>query len=339
MNALIPATEPSVFERLAGLADKFAAGRKSANTTRAYRMDLLGCAYPLGQCNPTEAQHRHRHRPNAWLMWCAANGIDPLGATHGDVSIWLDDMKTAGESSGTRARRLSAVSAWYRWLVRDEIATRNPADLDPRERPTRRAPGTFGDALSVKQAAAVLAAADEHGSRSGAIVALMLFCGARVTEISSADIEDFAHDRGQTVLILHGKGEKRRAAPMIPVVYERIHGYLATRRDLTDARLPTLTAGARPRRSLFATDTGMRVDRAHLTRLVDRFGRAAGIKGLRPHDLRRTFATLALDAGVPLRDVQDAMGHVDPRTTRSYDRSGMNPDRHPAYRLGSLIGS
>jgi integrase len=53
--------------------------------------------------------------------------------------------------------------------------------------------------------------------------------------------------------------------------------------------------------------------------------------------LRHAFVTLALDAGVNLRDVQDAAGHADPRTTRRYDRSRHNLDRHPTYLLAGFV--
>ena len=44
-----------------------------------------------------------------------------------------------------------------------------------------------------------------------------------------------------------------------------------------------------------------------------------------------------LGNGVPLQDVQDAMGHADPRTTRHYDRSRHNLDRHPTYQMATRI--
>jgi integrase len=47
--------------------------------------------------------------------------------------------------------------------------------------------------------------------------------------------------------------------------------------------------------------------------------------------LRHAFATTARGEGVPLEDVQDAMGHADPRTTRRYDRDRHNLDRDPSY--------
>ena len=58
---------------------------------------------------------------------------------------------------------------------------------------------------------------------------------------------------------------------------------------------------------------------------------------IHPHDLRHAFVTLSLDAGASLRDVQDAAGHADPRTTRRYDRARHNLDRHPTYLLAGLV--
>ena len=48
--------------------------------------------------------------------------------------------------------------------------------------------------------------------------------------------------------------------------------------------------------------------------------------------------TAALNAGIPFRDVQDFAGHADPRTTRRYDRSRHNLDRHATYALASRLG-
>ena len=52
---------------------------------------------------------------------------------------------------------------------------------------------------------------------------------------------------------------------------------------------------------------------------------------------RHSFATELLGNGVPLQDVQDAMGHADPRTTRRYDRSRHNLDRHPTYQMATQL--
>ena len=72
----------------------------------------------------------------------------------------------------------------------------------------------------------------------------------------------------------------------------------------------------------------------HTSRLVKR----AGIdKRISPHSLRHSFITAALDAGVPLRDVQEAASHADPRTTMRYDRARRSLDRHATYIVSTFI--
>ena len=53
--------------------------------------------------------------------------------------------------------------------------------------------------------------------------------------------------------------------------------------------------------------------------------------------LRAAFIMAALDAGVPLRDVQIAARHADPRTTTVYDRRRQNYDRHAAYAVVAFV--
>ncbi len=58
-----------------------------------------------------------------------------------------------------------------------------------------------------------------------------------------------------------------------------------------------------------------------------------------PHTLRHAFITAALDAGVPLRDVQEAASHADPRTTMRYDRARVSLDRHATCIVATLIAA
>jgi integrase/recombinase XerD len=74
----------------------------------------------------------------------------------------------------------------------------------------------------------------------------------------------------------------------------------------------------------------------------DRVAHAAGVASAdltKPHTFRHAFDTEALSRGVPLQDVQDALGHADPRTTRRYDRSRHNLDRSPNYLLATALVS
>ena len=83
-----------------------------------------------------------------------------------------------------------------------------------------------------------------------------------------------------------------------------------------------LAIGERTEGPIFLTAGGRRLDRHGAGRIVRRIARRAGItKSVGPHTLRHAFITAALDAGVPLRDVQEAASHADPRTTMRYDRA------------------
>ncbi|MGP8059918.1 MAG: tyrosine-type recombinase/integrase [Acidimicrobiales bacterium] len=82
---------------------------------------------------------------------------------------------------------------------------------------------------------------------------------------------------------------------------------------------------------------GERLDRRTAHRWVKSIGKRAGLGFVHPHMLRSAFIMAALDAGVPLRDVQIAARHADPRTTTIYDRRRENFDRHAAYVVVAFV--
>ena len=101
-----------------------------------------------------------------------------------------------------------------------------------------------------------------------------------------------------------------------------------------------LAAGERLSGPFLLSSSGKRLDRHGATRIVRRVARCAGItKHISPHSLRHSFITAALDAGVPLRDVQIAARHADPRTTTRYDRARNNLDRHASYIVAAFVAS
>ena len=114
----------------------------------------------------------------------------------------------------------------------------------------------------------------------------------------------------------------------------KAHDTLAPR----TARAIDLAIGERTEGPLFTTSDGRRLDRHGAARVVRRVTRRAGIdKHVSPHTLRHAFITAALDAGVPLRDVQEAASHADPRTTMRYDRARASLDRHATYIVAAYV--
>ena len=99
-----------------------------------------------------------------------------------------------------------------------------------------------------------------------------------------------------------------------------------------------MAIGERLEGPIFLGADGHRLDRHAAGRIVRRVARRAGInKRVGPHTLRHAFITAALDAGVPLRDVQEAASHADPRTTMRYDRARVSLDRHATYIVAAFL--
>jgi len=104
------------------------------------------------------------------------------------------------------------------------------------------------------------------------------------------------------------------------------------------ARALDLAIGERVGGPVFLAAEGRRLDRHGAGRIVRKTARRAGIgKTVTPHTLRHAFITAALDAGVPLRDVQEAAAHADPRTTMRYDRARGGLDRHATYIVAAYL--
>jgi integrase len=147
--------------------------------------------------------------------------------------------------------------------------------------------------------------------------------GLRVSEAIGADIEALGLERGHRTLTVLRKGGKVVTVPLAP----------------RTARAVDLTIGERLSGPIFIGSDGRRFDRHTAGRIVRRVARRAGVdKAIGPHTLRHAFITAALDAGVPLRDVQEAASHADPRTTMRYDRARVSLDRHATYIVSTNVG-
>jgi site-specific recombinase XerD len=259
-----------------------------------------------------------------WFSFCAAIDAEPLSVTRTHVDAYARHLsEVEGRSAATVARRLSALSGYYRWAVDEEVATRNP--VSPVRRP-KVGSDTTSTGLDKEEVSALVAAAMKDGQRSGALVTLLALNGLRISEALGADVSDLRTERGHRVLRITRKGGKKATAPLAPRTADAIDAYLDGRQS----------------GPLFVTGTGARWDRVAAWRTLRRLARTAvpgKADSLHPHDLRHAFVTLSLDAGASLRDVQDAAGHADPRTTRRYDRARHNLDRHPTYALAGALAA
>ena len=220
----------------------------------------------------------------------------------------LDALAAAGLSARSLRRHLSALRGLYRYLLREQLATRDPTERIEPPRLGRPLPSV----LTIDEIEQLLAQPQPHrptGIRDRAMLETLYGSGLRVSELVKLDENGVSWEGG--FLRVTGKGSKGRLVPCS----EPALAWLERYRD--EAR-PLLLHG-RTARPLFVTARGGGLSRQWVGKLVDRYARAAGIRQrVTPHTLRHSFATHLLDGGADLRFIQEMLGHADISTTQIY---------------------
>ncbi len=257
-----------------------------------------------------------------WLGWCASHGIAPLAAQRAHIEIYLRELEEVrGLKPSTIGRRLSTLAGFYRMAAIDHVIPTSPAEYVLRP-PRREDSSTLG--LSHLQFEAMLTAARAGTPDDAALITMLGLLGLRISEACRTDVADLGMLPGHRVLHVLGKGDKPAVIPLPPQVA----------RDI-DAAVAGRTSGP-----ILRSRYGARMTRKAADRIVKKIAKRCGItQRIHPHALRHTYVTTMPDAGVPLRDVQIAARHADPRTTTRYDRARANLDRHGNYILSAFMAS
>jgi integrase/recombinase XerD len=258
------------------------AARRAPRTVEAYRRDLAHLSLFLD--------------------------ASPATATLDDLERYLAELRAAGLSPATIARRAAAIRSFFRHQQLLGARTDNPAaDLDlPRRR--RKLPRTLspGEAERLIDAAGGTRPRD---FRDRALVELLYGAGLRVSE--AVGLERGGVDLEGRLVRCIGKGDKERIVPIGRPAADALRRYISRGRPYLDRR---------HRPELFLNAQGGALTRAGAFLILRRLAATAGLEAGRvhPHLLRHSFATHLLEGGADLRSVQEMLGHADLATTELY---------------------
>lgn len=231
---------------------------------------------------------------------------DQVRPTH--VASHIASLKEAGLAPRSRARALSAIRMFHRFLLVENYAQDNPTAII--ESP--RLPGKLPQVLSMTEVESLLSAPagdDATDTRDRAMLQLLYATGLRVSELVSLKLTDLNLVAGY--LITLGKGAKERLVPVGDAARHSLNEYLATARKEVDR--------GRDSRYVFLSRLGGRMTRQSFWNIIKKRALQAGImKSISPHTLRHSFATHLLENGADLRSVQLMLGHADLSTTQIY---------------------
>jgi integrase/recombinase XerC len=241
-----------------------------------------------------------------FLDWLGEQGIsDWTRVDSQQVRNYAAGRHRQGLSPKSLQRHLSAIRAWFRFLLREGGVRTNPAEGVRAPKVNRRLPHT----LDADQLAHLMELPGDSAldRRDRAIMELFYSSGLRLAELVALDVSDMRSSDG--LLQVTGKGNKTRRLPVGRYAREAVDHWLAIRPQIASSR----------ESALFVSQRGTRLSPRSVEARLRRRAIEQGMpRHVHPHMLRHSFASHVLESSGDLRAVQELLGHADISTTQIY---------------------
>ena len=287
---------------------------------------------------------------NDYHTFAKKDGFDIVTATSKNIQAYMDELSARihvkGDKSGkiserTKARRLSAMRQFYRFLIGE--GKRSGEGADPTStiespKQTRTLPKTLTEEEVTHLIQTAAAPGTPAAKRLVCLLEMLYSSGLRVSELVGLPMSAIGEEE-QFVLIA-GKGGRERLVPLSDTAQKAIREYVAAR-----ARFVSPEDDGTQAQWLFPSKTSIvgHLTRQRFAQLLKDLSDAAGMPDgkVSPHILRHAFATHLLKNGADLRSVQKMLGHADIATTQIYTHViGENlkktvEEKHPMSKTGT----
>jgi integrase/recombinase XerC len=224
-----------------------------------------------------------------------------------DIRAWLAEEAKNGAGNATRAKKLSALATFFRFLHKRHGVENTAIALINRPRAKKPLPRALTKTAALTVADHIGEAADTPflQARDTALMHLLYGAGLRINEALSLNIEDVPTPNNP--LRVTGKGSKQRIVPLLPAIRDAVASYLLLH--------PNKQHGE----PLFLGARGARLNAGVVQKTLRDFRRLNNLpEHATPHALRHSFATHLLAGGADLRSIQELLGHASLSTTQRY---------------------
>ena len=285
----------------------------------------------------TDTLVTYRRQLQQFLLWCNSLAIHPAQITAEQIKRyrrWLIDSRQLKPS--TVALKLSVVRRFYQAALERGLISLNPASgiKPPKSKRDTTANINYLEKEEVESLLAVIPDDNSLKSvRDKALIAIMALEGPRTVELHRASIKDLIKQGNNYGIRVEGK-RSIRIVPLTPNLADLLLNYLTVRTEKGEKLKPDtplfIAVGNRAK--------GKRISRRGIRLIVDSYLIETELKYMpgrviSTHSLRHTAGTLALRSGAELRQVQDLLGHADPRTTAIYAHVADRWENNPALNV------
>lgn len=237
-----------------------------------------------------------------------AGRLKPSDVGPTDIAAFIATLQKLNIGPRSRARCLSAIRMFHKFLMIENYADCNPAAIIEAPRPLHKLP-QFLDGREVDALFAACLGERGEDLRDLAMLELLYATGLRVSELVNLKLREVNLESGYLMTI--GKGNKERLVPIGESARVRVASYLDSVRQKVDPRRLNLY--------LFLSRLGGAMSRQAFWNIIKKRSQLAAIrKNISPHTLRHSFATHLLENGADLRSVQIMLGHADLASTQIY---------------------
>lgn len=242
---------------------------------------------------------------NTISAWLATVNIEMREVTTNDIRRYLSEFQAKNNSSKTTIDNIRRIfSSFFSWLEDEDYIVKSPV----RRIHKVRSEITVKETISDEQLETLRDSCSEL--RDLAMIDFLVSTGVRVGELVNINISDINFNERQCVVL--GKGNKERTVYFNARVKVHLQNYLATRKDSEAALFVSLS---KPNNRLTISGVENR---------LRELGRTAKVGRIHPHKFRRTLATMAIDKGMPIEQVQRLLGHCKIDTTLHYAMVNQN---------------
>ena len=287
----------------------------------------------------------YRNRVAQYLDWCKERELYPALATEQNILEYRKILVDGGKTSPTIRLSLISIKHFYTACSIKKLVKDNPVVRVKAPREKREIGGTI-NYLSLEELQQLIDSVlptykirSENITkvqvlRDRVLLGCMALQGCRSIEMYRANLGDISESYGQHYLKLDGKNSIRTVV-LRPDLAEEIALYRQARKSTKEK----LTAESPLFISLSNRRYCQRLSRRGIGYIVDRYLSKCGLKhtdlerNLSPHSLRHTAGTLSLQNGSSLREVQDFLGHSDPKTTAIYTHILNSQSNNPASKI------